>query len=117
MYDTELCRVLINWIVKHSYEVTGYWHLVEKRVGEKDRHYYIVIKSSSQTIILELLVTTTKTDLNVHFSRALEYADKLLAEETWIAHFTCEDNATLAPHYPSNNVIHFFMTKSLKKYT
>ncbi|RGB40017.1 hypothetical protein C1646_688685 [Rhizophagus diaphanus] len=79
-----------------------YWNVdhldcqIENRVGEKDKHYYtdIVIKNLSQTIILELLATSTKSNLNEHFSRALKYADNLSASEIWIVHFTCEDSAT-----------------------
>ena len=39
MYYTELNRILVNWLVnKGGFEVTGQWHMVESRDGEKDKH-------------------------------------------------------------------------------
>ncbi|CAB4389325.1 unnamed protein product [Rhizophagus irregularis] len=82
----------------------------------------IVIKKLSQTIILELLATSTKSNLNEHFSRALKYADNLSASEIWMVHFTCEDNATLKPHYPPINeeferlnIVHFLHNEKFDK--
>ena len=70
--------------------------MVEYCVNEKDKHTYsdIVIKTLYQMIILELLATATKTQLNEHFVWAIEYVNKLSADDVWIAHFTCEDNST-----------------------
>ena len=125
IYDTELNRILVNWIVKqNSYEVISQWHMIENHVGEKDKHYYsdIIIKKLSQTIIIELLATSTKSTLSEQFSRVLKYADNLSASEIWIIHFTCEDNATLKPHYPLNNeeferlnIVHFLHNEKFDK--
>ncbi|CAJ0835067.1 17731_t:CDS:2, partial [Entrophospora sp. SA101] len=59
VYDTELNRILVNWIVKEcNLEVTGQWHLID----EKDKHNYsdIIITSQHQIVILEILATVTK---------------------------------------------------------
>ena len=119
IYDTELNRILVNWIVKEcNFEVTGQWHLIDHADNdEKDKHYYsdIVIISLHQTVVLELLATATKNDLNEHFERVLNCAKMLSANDIWIVNFTCEDDATKKPHWPPNdgkfesvNVVHFF---------
>ncbi|CAJ0752952.1 6436_t:CDS:1, partial [Entrophospora sp. SA101] len=95
--------------------VTCQWHLVKYHANKKDKHTYsdLVIKTPHQMIVLELLATATKTQLNEHFVQAIEYGNKLSAEDVWLVHFTCEDNSTQNPYYPSNeelsklNIIHF----------
>jgi hypothetical protein len=116
VYDTELNRILVNWIVKEcNFEVTGQWHHADN--DEKDKQYYsdIIIMSLHQTVVLELLASATKNELNQHFERVLNYAEMLSANDIWIINFTCEDDATKKPHWPPNdgkfesvNVIHFF---------
>jgi hypothetical protein len=119
IYDTELNRILVNWIVKEcKFEVTGQWHLIDHVDNdEKDKNYYsyITIMSQHQTVVLELLASATKNELNKHFERVLIYAEMLSADDVWIVNFTCEDNATKQPHWPPNdgnfesvNVVHFF---------
>lgn len=118
VYDCELNRVLVNWIVKlNSYEVTGQWHLVEHRDDEKDKHYYsdIVINAQhKKKVVLELLATATSKELDKHFVRVLDYARLLSANDIWIVNFTCEDHATEIPYWPSDkkfekiNIVHFF---------
>jgi len=114
VYDTELSRILVNWLVDGGgYEVTGQWHIVEKRDGEKNKHSYsdIVITTDRQKIVLELLATATKKELDEHFERVLKYADLLSANEIWIVHFTCEDGYSKKLQWPSDdriNVVHFF---------
>jgi hypothetical protein len=51
----------------------------------------IVITADHQRIVLELLATATKNDLDEHFERVLKYAELLSADNIWIVHFTCED--------------------------
>jgi hypothetical protein len=118
VYDTELIRILVNWIAKQAgFQVTGQWHLIEYHA---DKHTYsnIVIKTPKQTIVLELLATATKKELDEHFVKVLDYAEKLSANEMWIVHFTCEDYTT--PYWPSNrkfdkiNVVHFFHDQMFK---
>ncbi|KAF0517974.1 transcriptional regulator [Gigaspora margarita] len=121
VYDTELNRILVNWIAKQiGSEVTGQWHIVEPFANQKNKHAYsdIVIKTPKQTIILELLATATKKELDKHAVKVLDYAEKLSANEMWIVHFTCEDYTT--PYWPSDrkfekiNVVHFFHDRMLK---
>jgi hypothetical protein len=119
VYDTELNRILVNWIVKEcNFEVTGQWHLIDHVDNdEKDKHYYsdITIMSQHQKVVLELLASATKNELNKHFVRVLNYAEMLSADDIWIVNFTCEDNATKQSYWPPNdgnfesvNVVHFF---------
>jgi hypothetical protein len=117
VYDAELIRILVNWIIKEcNFQVTGQWHLIDHN-DKKDEHYYsdITITSQHQTVVLELLASATKNELNEHFKRMLDYAKMLSANDIWIVNFTCEDNATKQPHWPPNdgkfesvNVVHFF---------
>ncbi|CAG8476304.1 9298_t:CDS:2 [Funneliformis mosseae] len=122
-YDTEMNRVLINWISKQrNFEVTCLWHFVEYCANEKNKHTYsdIVIKTPRQTVVLELLATATRTQLNEHFVRAIEFGNKISAEDVWIVHFTCEDNSTQNPYYPSItelcrlNIVHFLHDEKFK---
>ncbi|PKK72017.1 hypothetical protein RhiirC2_777679 [Rhizophagus irregularis] len=68
-----------------------------------------------EKIVLELLATADTNDLDEPFQRALDYARLFSATETWIVHFTCEDNYVEQPHWPSRsqlqtnlNVAHFY---------
>ncbi|RIA80060.1 hypothetical protein C1645_839371 [Glomus cerebriforme] len=95
VYDSELNRILVNWIDCQRID--------------------IVIMSQHQTVVLELLASATKNELNKHFERVLDYAEMLSADDIWIVNFTCEDDATKEPHWPPNdgkfervNVVHFF---------
>ncbi|PKY52660.1 hypothetical protein RhiirA4_425443 [Rhizophagus irregularis] len=115
VYDTELCRVLVNWIVKvGGIEVDGQWYIVENRDNGRNKHLYsnIVITADRQRIVLELLATATKNDLDEHFESVLKYAELLSADEIWIVHFTCEDGyAARKLHWLLDdkiNVVHFF---------
>ncbi|GBC53842.1 P-loop containing nucleoside triphosphate hydrolase protein [Rhizophagus irregularis DAOM 181602=DAOM 197198] len=101
VYDTELYRILVNWIVNEcNFVVTGQHHLIDHVDNdEKGKHYYsdITIMSEDQTAVLELLASATKNELNEHFERILNYAEMLSANDIWIVNFTCEDNATKQP--------------------
>ncbi|RIA91896.1 hypothetical protein C1645_875149 [Glomus cerebriforme] len=112
VYDAELSRILANWLVKKcGFDVIGQWHL------DEHTHSDIVITTDRQKIVLELLATATKKDLDEHFERVLKYAELLSADDIWIVHFTCEDGyATQKLQWPSNdriNVIHFFHDQML----
>ncbi|PKC07098.1 hypothetical protein RhiirA5_418669 [Rhizophagus irregularis] len=123
VYNTELIRILVNWLVRNNgFEVTGQWHMVESH-AKKHVHTYsdIVITTQRQRIVLELLATATKEDLDEHFERVLEYAEKLSADDIWIVHFTCEDRYATATHkklhWPPDdriNVIHCFHNRILE---
>ena len=123
VYDSELIRVLVNWLVRNNgLEVTGQWHMVEHHANKDkyiDTYSDIVITAKYQRIVLELLATATRRDLNEHFKRVLEYAEKLSADDIWIVHFTCEDRYATHEdvHWPSDdriNVIHCFHNRILE---
>ncbi|GES85879.1 P-loop containing nucleoside triphosphate hydrolase protein [Rhizophagus clarus] len=105
----------------------GQWHMISYRDDGNNRrqHNYsdIVITSRRQKIVLELLATATKGNLDEHFGRALNYARILSANETWIVHFTCEDDFIFDPYWPSDdilrnglNVLHIWHDLSFKKF-
>jgi hypothetical protein len=58
-----------------------------------------------QATILEILATSTRSDLKEHFHRTQEYAKSLKKElvlrDVWIVHFTREDNVIMEPQWPS----------------
>ncbi|CAG8652711.1 17634_t:CDS:2, partial [Racocetra fulgida] len=47
--------------------------------------------------------TATKKELKEHYERALLYDKKLPADETWVIHFTCEENAISEPCWPTKS--------------
>ncbi|RIA99389.1 hypothetical protein C1645_730990 [Glomus cerebriforme] len=121
MYNLELSRILVNWIVKQTgFEVTGQWHQIEYHANKNNKYIYsnMIIKTPKQTIILKILATATKKELDEHFVKVLDYAKKLSANEIWIVHFTCEDYTT--PYWPSDkkfekiNIAHFFHDQIFK---
>ncbi|GBB94255.1 hypothetical protein RclHR1_02320010 [Rhizophagus clarus] len=128
VYDAELYRVLWNWLsINLGFQITGQWHMISYRDDGNNRrqHNYsdIVITSRRQKIVLELLATATKGNLDEHFGRALNYARILSANETWIVHFTCEDDFIFDPYWPSDdilrnglNVLHIWHDLSFKKF-
>ncbi len=85
IYDTELNRILVNWIVKEClFDVTGQWHLIEHADNDKkDKHNYsdIVIISAYQRIVFELLATATKKELDEYFEKMFDYMKKPSANE------------------------------------
>ncbi|GBB91575.1 hypothetical protein RclHR1_18950004 [Rhizophagus clarus] len=109
VYDTELSRILVNWLSKErKLEVVGQWHLSKPLPNGEYEHKYcdIVIKppiTCSQTsydqptIIFELLATATNKELKEHFDRVLIYADQRFAGEKWVIHFTCCKNHVTNP--------------------
>jgi len=93
--------------------------MIESCDGKKDKHSYsdIVITTDCQKIVLELLATATKDNLDEHFERVLKYAELLSADEIWIVHFTCEDGYSkkLLQWPPDDriNVVHIFHDQKL----
>ncbi|PKC72328.1 hypothetical protein RhiirA1_438307 [Rhizophagus irregularis] len=115
VYDAELYRILRNWLGVANFEVTGQWHLISN--GDKKHRYSDIVIDTpfDEKIVLELLATADTNDLDEPFQRALDYARLFSATETWIVHFTCEDNYVEQPHWPSRsqlqtnlNVAHFY---------
>ncbi|ORY89524.1 hypothetical protein BCR41DRAFT_365995, partial [Lobosporangium transversale] len=87
VYDTELMRVLTNWLNKtKKYEIIGQWHLRER---EDHKYSDIVIKKAGKpTVVIELLATGSQTSIKDHISKTLTYKRLLPAEEAWVVHFT-----------------------------
>ncbi|PKC15586.1 hypothetical protein RhiirA5_494443 [Rhizophagus irregularis] len=115
VYDAELYRILRNCLGVANFEVTGQWHLISN--GDKKHRYSDIVIDTpfDEKIVLELLATADTNDLDEPFQRALDYARLFSATETWIVHFTCEDNYVEQPHWPSRsqlqtnlNVAHFY---------
>lgn len=115
VYEAELYRILSNWLI--GFKITGQWHIVRHNNGHNQHKYSdIVIDSPGYpTVVLELLATAKRNELDEHFSRVLIYANELSAEEAWIVHFTCEDDVTKNPYWPGDNelkkglrVVHFW---------
>lgn len=107
VYDSELYRVLWNWLSRFKFQITGQWHLISYN-GNRNKHSYsdIFIRSPyGQAIVLELLATATESELNDHYNRVLNYARLLSANESWIVHFTCEDDYDKQPHWPSDALL------------
>ncbi|RHZ47929.1 hypothetical protein Glove_564g63 [Diversispora epigaea] len=102
VYDVELYRIMSNWL--RRFTVTGQWHLKYRASGHNNYKYVdiVISKSDHPTIVFELLATATKKELKEHYERALLYNKKLSADETWIIHFTCEENAISKPCWPTD---------------
>ncbi|ORZ08252.1 hypothetical protein BCR41DRAFT_359554 [Lobosporangium transversale] len=106
VYDTELMRVLTNWLNKtKKYEIIGY-DIVIKKAGKP-------------TVVIELLATGNQTSIKDHISKTLTYKRLLPAEEAWVVHFTCEDDYFKHPYWQTDaeldqgvNLVHFWHDRS-----
>ncbi|KAF9896603.1 hypothetical protein BX616_007128 [Lobosporangium transversale] len=114
VYDTELMRVLTNWLNKaEEYEIIGQWHLREL---EDHKYSDIVIKKAGEpTVVIELLATGSQTSIKDHISKTPTYRRLLSAEEAWVVHFTREDDYFEHPHWQTDaeldqgvNLVHFW---------
>ncbi|CAG8579474.1 12231_t:CDS:2, partial [Cetraspora pellucida] len=103
IYDAELYRIMSNWLGRFT--VTGQWHLKYRASGHINNKYVdiVISRPDHPTIALELLATATKKELKEHYERALLYDKKLPADNTWIVHFTCEENAISEPCWPTKS--------------
>jgi hypothetical protein len=92
VYDTELMRILSNWLQKHhDWKVRGQWHL--KNPFGKHKYTDIVLeKEGNPTTVLELLATGDEEFVNSHIDKTPEYMELLRAQKAWIIHFTREDH-------------------------
>ncbi|ORZ08255.1 P-loop containing nucleoside triphosphate hydrolase protein [Lobosporangium transversale] len=114
VYDTELMRVLTNWLNKiEGYEIIGQWHLREL---EDHKYSDIVIKKAGEpTVVIELLATGSQSSIKDHISKTSTYKRLLPAEEAWVVHFTCEDDYFKHPYWQTDaeldqgvNLVHFW---------
>jgi len=112
VYDTELMRILSNWLqVLYGWTVTGQWHL-KNRLKEHKYPDIVIKKSNHPTVVLELLATGDRHSVQSHIEKTPEYMALLSADEAWVVHFTCQD--PYPPVWPSSaglekgvNVVHF----------
>jgi len=110
VYDTELMRILANWLRKYGWSVDVQWHLDDDL---KRRMYSdIVLKNDRLTIVLELLATGEPSAVESHIQKTAEHAALLSANEAWVVHFTRQED--YHPIWQSDmelskniNVVHF----------
>ncbi len=106
VYDTELMRVLANWLRKYDWSVNSQWHLEDKRHKYSD----IVLEKGSQRIVLELLATEEPSSVESHIRKTPEYAALLSANEAWVVRFTRQEDyhhIWQSDTAQSVNVVHF----------
>jgi hypothetical protein len=103
--------ILSNWLrVSHGWSVTGQWNL--RNPSNKHKYTDIVLVDKDFRIVLEVLATGNKSDIQSHIEKTPEYKSLLAAEEAWVVHFTCQDD--FRPIWQSDtelddgvNVVHF----------
>ena len=102
VYDAELYRIMSNWLGRFT--VTGQWHLKYHASRHINNKYVdiVIARSDHSTIAFELLASATKKELKEHYEWTLIYDKKLLVNETWMVHFTYEENAFSVPCWPTN---------------
>ncbi|CAG8754795.1 15930_t:CDS:2, partial [Cetraspora pellucida] len=103
VYDAELYRIMSNWLGRFT--ITGQWHLKYRASGHINNKYIdiVISRPDHPTIALELLATATKKELKEHYERTLLYYKKLPADETWVVHFTCCEDAISEPYWPTES--------------
>ena len=91
VYDTEMLRILCNWLRTSGWSVTGQLHMNT----DDQRHQYsdIVIQSpDDKPIFFELVATSDPSFLKAHIEKTPEHMTLSSAVEGWVVHFTCEDS-------------------------
>ena len=106
VYNTELMRILANWLRKYNWTVNSQWHLEDN--SKRHRYSDIVLKDGSWTIVLELLATGEPSSVVSHIQKTPGYAALLSANEAWVVHFTRqEDYQPIWQTDTDINVVHF----------
>jgi len=114
VYDTELMRILSNWLLLHDWTVTGQWGQWHPQTAPGKHKYTDIVLRKDQypPIVLELLATGDRSFVRSHIEKTPGYKALLSADEAWIVHFTCEDD--YHPVWQSDaeldegvNVVHF----------
>lgn len=120
VYDTELMRILTNWLRISGWSVTG-----QHTITVDGRHKYsdiVLRKRDNEPIVLELLATGEESFIKDHIDKTPTYMNTLSAVEGWVIHFTCEDNfipvwQTSAQRQRGVNVVHVIHGKDFKNVT
>ena len=121
IYDTELMRILCNWLRRGGWSVTGRWHL--KTPDGKHKYSDAVLqKGEHSPIVLEFVATADAKTIRAHIEKTPGYMGLLSADEGWVIHFTCEDGFTPTWQTPDElsrgvNVIHVSHREAFKKIT
>ncbi|KAF9404443.1 hypothetical protein BGZ76_006973 [Entomortierella beljakovae] len=107
VYDTEMMRILANWLPQNGYRVIGQHH-----VGKKYCDITIKDKLKGLTVAIELVVTESPKIVQEHIDKTCTYMDGLnlnleddVAKEGWVVHFTREDNYLNRPLWPTDDLL------------
>ncbi len=108
VYDTELMRILSNWLTPFGWKVTSQWYSLNGSNPHKFSSITLTFDGAAEktTIVLELLATGTNNDMVSHKKKVPEYVELQSATEVWMIHFTCQDNFTPI-EVDGANVLHF----------
>ena len=102
VYDSELMRILSNWLVQMNYTVTGQWHT---KIDNGHRYCDIVIAHNYFKVVLELIATGEVHEIKKHIDRTNSYKHSLRATEGWMIHFTREDDYLDHPWWQSDEMV------------
>ena len=94
VYDTELMRILCNWLKPYGWSITGQWHSKTSEGQHKYSDIIIGKPHDGTRIVLELLATGDKKTVQDHITKTPKYMSLVSAQEGWVIHFTCEDSYT-----------------------
>jgi len=93
VYDTELMRILCNWLLGAGWSITGQWHMTTN--DGKHKYSDIVMQRKNHApVVLGLLATGDAKFVKEHIKKTPEYMALVSAVEGWVIHFTCEDSFT-----------------------
>jgi hypothetical protein len=99
VYDTELMRILCNWLKTCGWSVFRQRHA--RTANGKHRYSDIVLEKDGIRTVLELLATGDANLMKSHIRKTPEYVALHSAVEAWVIHFTCEDPFTPTQPDPS----------------
>jgi hypothetical protein len=103
VYDTELMRILTNWLqMCHGWSVMGQQHL-KTRFGKHKYTDIVLKKDGYPTIVVEVVVTGDDEFVSSHIDKTPEYMELLRAQKAWIVHFTREDD--FVPVWQSEDIL------------
>lgn len=118
IYDTELMRILCNWLTRGGWSVTGQWHL-KTPDGRHEYSNAVLRKGQNTPIVLEFVATA---DAKVMRARIEKTMGLVSADAGWVFHLTCE--VSVAPTWQTRdelrrgvNVIHVSHKEDFRKIT
>jgi hypothetical protein len=129
-YDGELRRILTNWLTtQEGCNVAGQWHIVTTGRDDptKRQHSYcdIVVEdltADAITLLLGFVATETPDVVREHFAWVGLSQKELSSDDSWVVHFTCEDDYLDHPIWQSSqqleegiNVLHVWRDLEVSK--